>query len=46
MQQQPIPIFIGMDPRERAATNVLLKSLSVDVAEQLNEVRQLSAQLH
>ena len=27
MQQQPIPIFIGMDPRERAATNVLIDSL-------------------
>ena len=25
--QQPIPIFIGMDPRERAATNVLIDSL-------------------
>jgi len=24
---QPIPIFIGMDPRERAATNVLIDSL-------------------
>ena len=27
MQQQPISIFIGMDPRERAATNVLIDSL-------------------
>ena len=24
---QPIPIFIGYDPRERAATNVLIDSL-------------------
>jgi len=24
---QPIPIFIGFDPRERAATNVLVDSL-------------------
>ena len=24
---QPIPIFIGVDPRERAATNVLIDSL-------------------
>ena len=27
MHDQPIPIFIGMDPRERAATNVLMDSL-------------------
>ena len=25
---QPIPIFIGVDPRERAATNVLIDSLT------------------
>lgn len=24
---QPIPVFIGYDPRERAATNVLIDSL-------------------
>jgi len=24
----PIPIFIGVDPRERAATNVLIDSLT------------------
>ncbi|MFM2158110.1 MAG: hypothetical protein RLZZ124_584, partial [Cyanobacteriota bacterium] len=28
LMTQPIPIFIGVDPRERAATNVLIDSLT------------------
>ena len=42
---QPIPIFIGVDPRERAATNVLIDSLTQNSSTPLAITPMLTPQL-
>jgi lipopolysaccharide biosynthesis glycosyltransferase len=42
---QPIPIFIGVDPRERAATNVLIDSLTQHSSTPLAITPMLTPQL-
>jgi hypothetical protein len=42
---KPIPIFIGVDPRERAATNVLIDSLTQHSSAPLAITPMLTPQL-